>query len=148
MRWLTSLVNSSIIWQISISAINFVDLWATVHSVPLSDYRPAARYPRRCPLASTSPCSSQRVSACLNSERAIKIWGENGKNIFNKCIQQITSAIKLPDNVIIMPEEESLFLIPQIIHNTNSSDEIYNFSGSGVEKIASTLMSPVSVYPF
>ena len=53
-----------------------------------------------------------------------------------------------PQYIIIMTKEEPLSVIMDVVYNTNSSNKVHNFSGTGVKQIISALMTSVAIYPF
>lgn len=55
--------------------------------------------------------------------------------------------VVIPDNVIVVPKVEFLLVLPGVVHNSYTGDEIDNFLGGGVVQVVAALMSPVSVHP-
>ena len=54
----------------------------------------------------------------------------------------------LPDNIIIVTQEEFLAIFTFIVYHTYCSHKINNLFGCSVEKIAPRLMAPVAIDPF
>ena len=58
------------------------------------------------------------------------------------------SAFLLPDNVIIMPEKEALFVISHVVNNPNAGNKIHKILVSIVKEIIAALVTTVPVNPF
>lgn len=57
------------------------------------------------------------------------------------------SAGTLPDDVIVVPQVKFLLVLPGVVHNSHTGDEIDYFLGGRVVQVVAALMSPVSVHP-
>ena len=55
--------------------------------------------------------------------------------------------VTLPDYVIVVPQVEFLLVLPGVVHNSHTGDEIDYLLGGGVVQVVAALMSPVSVHP-
>lgn len=57
------------------------------------------------------------------------------------------SDFTLPYYVIVVPQVKFLLVLPGVVHNSHTRDEIDDFLGGGVVQVVAALMSPVSVHP-
>jgi len=53
----------------------------------------------------------------------------------------------LPQDIVVVSQEEPLSVIMDVIDHPNTCHEVYDFSGRCVEKIVAALMAPVAIYP-
>lgn len=62
--------------------------------------------------------------------------------------QTVMFIVTLPYYVIIVPQVKFLLVLPCVVHNSHTGDEIDYFLGGRVVQVVAALVSPVSVNPF
>lgn len=62
-------------------------------------------------------------------------------------VLKLNVSSQLPDNVIVVAQVKFLLVLPGVVHNSHTRDEIDNFLGGGVVQVVAALVSPVSVNP-
>ena len=54
----------------------------------------------------------------------------------------------LPENVIIMAQEEPLFLSHRVMHDAHASNKVHDLSAGRVEQVVACLIAAIAVHPF
>lgn len=62
-------------------------------------------------------------------------------------VLKLSVPTSLPDYVIVVPQVKFLLVLPGVVHNSHSGDEIHYFLGGRVVQVVAALVSPVSVHP-
>lgn len=76
------------------------------------------------------------------------VHGAETDRYINACFSIIIIIIIIiPDYVIVVSQVKFLLVLPGVVHNPHTGDEIDYLLGGGVVQVVAALMSPVAVHP-